>query len=458
MAGGNGLADALHALNNSLINAEPTAEFRGAGSWRQRCRVAAAACSLRPIATILRDLSPGTGMHLNRAVSLLALSLMVAGCIRVHVSSPTGTSTAITARDLELRLTAFAHDSMMGREAGTLWNVKATDYVAAEFRKLGLLPAGEKGSFFQTVPNIRVRDTSVTLGDARNVIAVIPGSDPALRGEYVSITAHNDHIGFNHRPVDHDSLRAFNTVIRPLGADSRPHAPSPEEAARIRAILDSLRKVHTPRLDSINHGADDDGSGTIALIEIAQAFAGGSMKPRRSILLVSHTAEEKGLLGSAWYTDHATVPVDSIVAEIDVDMIGRGAATDIAAGGPTYLEVVGLRRLSKEFGDWFEAVNAKEPIPFTFNYEYDAPGHPEQYYCRADHYNYARYGVPSVSLSRGAHRDYHQVTDEPQYIDYPDYARLTQMVFDGAMFVANADHRPRLDVAKPTDPHVPCRQ
>ena len=125
-------------------------------------------------------------------------------------------------------------------------------------------------------------------------------------------------------------------------------------------------------------------------------------------------------------------------------MIGRGAATDIEAGGPTYLEVVGLRRLSQEFGDWFEAVNAKEPTPFVFNYEYDAPGHPEQYYCRADHYSYARYGIPSVSLSRGSHMDYHQLTDEPQYIDYPDYARLTQLVFDGAVFVANAEHAPRL--------------
>src|SRR5678816_3875356 len=198
---------------------------------------------------------------------------------------------------------------MMGREAGTVWNAKATDYVASEFRKLGLQPAGENGTFFQVVPNVRVRDSTPQPSDARNVIGVIPGTDPALRGEYVSITAHNDHIGFNHRPVDHDSLRAFNTVIRPMGADSRPHAPRAEEAARIRAILDSLRKIHTPRLDSVYNGADDDGSGTIALIEIAQAFARGHVKPRRSILFVSHTAEEKGLVGSEWYTDHPTVPI-----------------------------------------------------------------------------------------------------------------------------------------------------
>ncbi len=397
-------------------------------------------------------------MRMLRSAVPLAAVLLAGACVRITVVRPSTTSAAIRASDLERRLTAFAADSMMGREAGTIWNERATDYVAEQFRRLGLQAAGDSGTYFQTVPNIRVRDTTITRGAARNVVAVVPGTDPALRGEYVAITAHNDHIGFNRRPVDHDSLRAFNAVIRPLGADSRPHPPTPAETERIRTILDSLRRIHVARQDSVNNGADDDGSGTVALIELAEAFVQGSVKPRRSILFVSHTAEEKGLIGSAWYTDHPTVPIDSIVAEFDVDMIGRGAASDIAAGGPTYLEVVGLRRLSTEFGDWFEAVNAREPLPFVFNYEYDAPGHPEQYYCRADHYNYARYGIPSVSLSRGAHRDYHQVTDESQYIDYADFARLTQLVFDGLVFVANADHAPRLDAAKPTDPHVRCRQ
>jgi hypothetical protein len=394
--------------------------------------------------------------HVN--VAAVFTVVLLSACTHPSAAPAPTAAGAISARDLELRLTAFAHDTMMGREAGTIWNVKATDYVAAQFRQLGLQPAGEGGGYFQTVPNIRVRDTLMPRGPARNVIAVIPGSDPALRGEYVSISGHNDHVGFNRAAVDHDSIRAFDQVIRPLGADSRPHPPSAEEAAQIKTILDSLRRIHRPRLDSIYNGADDDGSGTVGLLEIAQAFAKSGVHPRRSILLVSHTAEEKGLLGSAWYTDHATVPIDSIVAEFDIDMIGRGASSDIPAGGPTYLEVVGLHRLSKEFGDWVESVNAKERLPFVFNYEYDVPGHPLQYYCRADHYSYARYGIPSVSFSRGEHRDYHQVTDEAQYIDYPDYARLVQMVFDAAVFVANADHAPRLDAPKPTDPHVRCRQ
>jgi len=374
------------------------------------------------------------------------------------MSSPISTSPAISAADLRLRLFAFADDSMMGREAGTIWNERASSYIAAQFQRIGLTPAGENGTYFQVVPGIRPRDVTAEPGLARNVIAVVPGSDPRLRGEYVSITAHNDHIGFRQTTWDHDSTRAFNTVVRPLGADSPRRDATPQEAARVRALLDSLRNVHRPRRDSIYNGADDDGSGTVALLELAQAFMQNGAAPRRSILFVSHTAEEEGLLGSAWYTDHPTVPLDSIVAEFDVDMIGRGAATDIKAGGPAYLEVVGLRRLSTEFGDMVEAVNAKEPTPFVFDYEYDAPGHPDQYYCRADHYSYARYGIPSVSLSRGSHMDYHQITDEPQYIDYADYARLTQMVFDAARFVADAGHRPALDAPKPVNPHVPCRQ
>src|SRR6185436_10387123 len=106
-----------------------------------------------------------------------------------------------------------------------------------------------------------------------------------------------------------------------------------EEATKIRSILDSLRRLRPARLDSISNGADDDGSGTIALVELAEAFARTDVKPRRSILFVSHTAEEKGLIGSKWFTEHPTVPRDSIVAEIDVDMIGRGAARDITGGG-----------------------------------------------------------------------------------------------------------------------------
>jgi hypothetical protein len=121
------------------------------------------------------------------------------------------------------------------------------------------------------------------------------------------------------------------------------------------------------------------------------------------------------------------------------------------------MEVIGVRRLSTEYGDLFESVNARQPAPFKLNYTYDAPGHPLQYYCRADHFSYARYGIPSVAISRGEHLDYHQVTDEAQYIDYAALARVSRFSYDVALAVANLDHRPKLDKPK-QDPKTPCRQ
>jgi peptidase M28-like protein len=546
------------------------------------------------------------------------LSLFVVGLIAGPISAQaphrTSARSAISVDDLRARLFLIAHDSMMGRQPGEAGNYKTAEYVAGEFKRLGLEPAGENGTYFQTVPFVLmaadsgsfleaggnrftlgqdlllvgpattvrsisnapaiyggpVRDPSqwasgdsaigkvvvldvrpgpdgtrnarglgitdprfnraaliaivgfdllggeqraaimagrltvnstlsatavprVFISDraasallgrdastmtagaagravngsvgyaprqvgyaARNVVAVLRGSDPKLRGTYVALTAHNDHVGFDHSPVDHDSLRAYNRVIRPMGADSPPRTPTPEEAARIAAIRDSLRKAHPARLDSIRNGADDDGSGTVSILEIAEALA-GAPHPKRSILFVNHTGEEAGLVGSAWFTDHPTVPIDSIVAEIDQDMVGRGTAEDLPEAGPTYLEVVGAKRVSKEFGEILEATNGAQPKPFVFNYTYDQPGHPLQYYCRADHYNYARYTIPAVAFSRGEHLDYHQVTDEPQYIDYDDMARVTRLVYDAALRIANLDHRPKVDIPK-GDPHAPCRQ
>ena len=546
--------------------------------------------------------------------SACLLSVVLVACA-THVASSPRTSPDITAEDLRQRLFAFAADSMMGRESGSAGDYAAAKYIAGEFKRLGLEPGGENGTYFQTVPFWRaaidptsqlvagghtlstanndfvpviipaasrgfaalpvvfggsvadtahllptedgvgklvvvevptsfartaaavrgrwpnaagvalvvlehvgpeivarlregrpIADTSTnarivqllwvsrpaatalfgadpaqlaagTVGTsvsghwgytrtpvpyaARNVIGILRGRDPQLRGEYVSLSAHNDHVGYDHAPVDHDSLRTFNAVVRPMGADSPLRQPTAEESTRITAALDSLRRIRPPRPDSIRNGADDDGSGTVGLLEIAEKFASGP-HPRRSILFVSHTGEEAGLIGSRWFTDHSTVPMDSIVAEIDEDMIGRGTSTDYPRGGtvaasPTYLEVVGAKRLSREFGDTLEAANARQALPFVFDYTYDAPGHPLQYYCRADHYSYARYGVPSVAFSRGEHMDYHQVTDEPQYISYPDLARVSRMVFDAALALGNMPSRPRLDAPKPAL-GTPCRQ
>jgi hypothetical protein len=296
-----------------------------------------------------------------------------------------------------------------------------------------------------------------TRAPGRNVVAVLPGSDPSLKGQYVALGAHNDHVGFNHQPVDHDSLRAFNAVVRPKGEDDPERPATAAEVTRIRQILDSLRKISPPRQDSIYNGADDDGSGSMALLEIAEALAASPTKPKRSMVFVWHAGEEKGLWGSEYFTDHPTIPRDSIVAQLNIDMIGRGAAQDLEGGGPGYLQLIGSRRLSTELGDLVETVAKAEPVPFKFDYQFDANGHPQQYYCRSAHYEYARYGIPIVFFSTGGHRDYHQVTDEPQYIDYDQLARVATLVQDVGLRVANLDHRVVVDKPKP-DPRGQCRQ
>jgi hypothetical protein len=368
-------------------------------------------------------------------------------------STNAATAAAITATDLRTRLYLIADDSMRGRLAGSASDTLVTAYIATELARAGLAPGGEDGGWFQIV-HLRDRGGHEPTFPSRNVIGVLRGSDPALQNEYVVISAHNDHVGIARRAVDHDSLRVANfaAAMRKRGSTGA--------AAQAWAThaLDSLRALRPPRRDSIFNGADDDGSGTVALLEIAEAMAASPDRPRRSILFISHTAEEEGLLGSEWFTDHPTVPRDSMVAELDMDMIGRGSAADVANGGPAYLELIGTRRLSTELGDVAERVDATEPIPFDFNYAFDAPGDREQYYCRADHYSYARYGIPSINFSRGDHPDYHEVTDEPQYIDYDALARVTTYVRDLAVTLANLDHRVLIDKPKQKDPHAGCVQ
>jgi len=151
------------------------------------------------------------------------------------------------------------------------------------------------------------------------------------------------------------------------------------------------------------------------------------------------------------------VPRDSIVTELNMDMIGRGGAADVKGGGAGYLQLIGSRRLSTELGDLVETVAKTEPTSFHFDYQFDANGHPQQYYCRSDHYEYARYGIPIVFFSTGGHRDYHQVTDEAEYIDYDQLARVATLVHDVAVRAANLDHRLVVDKKKP-DPHGQCVQ
>ncbi|MDB4917391.1 MAG: peptidase [Gemmatimonadetes bacterium] len=302
----------------------------------------------------------------------------------------------------------------------------------------------------------------------RSVVAILPGSDAKLKSQYIVIGAHSDHIGMANAVVEHDSLKAYNIVARVEGADSR-GAPPPtaEQWIRINALKDSLRRVRPARLDSISNGADDDGSGSVSILEIAEAFAKGAVKPKRSLIFIWQTGEEKGLWGSQWFSNHPTVARDSIIADLNLDMVGRGAASDVTGqnkenvelfGAENYLQLVGSRRLSTELGDIVEEVSARQPVPFKFDYAMDANGHTQNIYCRSDHANYARYGIPVVFFTTGGHADYHQVTDEPEYIQYEHMARVDKLVFDIALKVANLDHRVKVDKAKPESPFARCQQ
>jgi hypothetical protein len=301
---------------------------------------------------------------------------------------------------------------------------------------------------------------------ARNVVAILPGSDPALRNSYVAIGAHSDHVGMARRAADHDSILVLNRIARPGGAEDQGKNPTAEQWAQINQELATIRKTKAPRRDSIFNGADDDGSGSVAVQEIAEYLSSLGTKPKRSILFVWHVGEEKGLWGSAYYTDHPTVPRDSIIAQLNMDMVGRGAASDETGkskdgaslhGGPNYVQLVGSRRLSTELGDLVEKVNKEKGHNLTFDYGMDANGHPMNIYCRSDHYEYARYNIPVTFFTTGGHSAYHQLTDEPQYIDYVHMTKVTKLVADIALTLGNSPTRPKVDGAK-MDPKGGCKQ
>lgn len=309
------------------------------------------------------------------------------------------------------------------------------------------LTAGTTGR----VMNASLHFTSVPSEFGRNVIGVIPGSDPALRHEYVAIGAHNDHVGFT-TPVDKDSLKAFNDLRMAWMLKNEMRNPTIEVLQAFKVNMDSIRKVHpVARLDSINNGADDDGSGSMGVLEVAEAIAAMPVKPKRSTLFIWHTGEEGGLVGSAYFVRHPTVQLDSIVATINVDMIGRGRAEDLPGGGDDFVGVIGSYFDSKDLGDQVKATNTKQGKPLALDYKFDDPiawaGY-NNLYGRSDHINYARQGVPIAFFFTGLHGDYHQRSDEAEFIDYPHYARITNFLKDLTVDVGNGP-RPKLNGTKP---------
>ena len=331
------------------------------------------------------------------------------------------------------------------------------------------LAAGTAGRGITAAP--RFVDSPIP-NPAYNVVGILRGSDAKLRDEFVAIGAHNDHIGVEaNEPVAHDSAYVVNHLFREQGADAPDPKLTAADYAKVNGILADIRKKTngaSARIDSVYNGADDDGSGSVSVLEIAEYFAGlkPAQRPKRSLLFVWHVGEEEGLFGSQWYTDHPTVPRDQIVAQLNMDMVGRGDASDVTGttkdgkpihGGASYVQLVGSRRLSAELGDLVEKVNMDKKHNMQLDYSLDADGHPQNIYCRSDHYSYARYGIPVTFFTTGGHADYHQLTDEPQYINYEHMFKVASFVRDIATEVGNQPQRPKVDKPKP-DPKGACQQ
>jgi Zn-dependent M28 family amino/carboxypeptidase len=241
----------------------------------------------------------------------------------------------------------------------------------------------------------------------QNVVAVWEGSDPALKAEYVALGAHYDHVG---------------SGCPPAGTDT------------------------------ICNGADDDGSGTTALLAMAEALARAPTRPKRSVLFVWHCGEEKGLWGSRYFTEYPTVPLNQIVAQINIDMIGRSKKEgdtnprNTELTGPDAVYLIGSTMMSTELGELVNKVN-KSFLNVTFDTKYDDPKDPNRFFFRSDHYNYARKGIPIIFFFDGVHEDYHRAGDTADKIDYQKMEKITRTVY---MTLWEIGNRPaRLKVDKP---------
>ncbi len=242
----------------------------------------------------------------------------------------------------------------------------------------------------------------------QNVVAVWEGNDPILKSEYVAVGAHYDHVG----------------ICAPGTADP------------------------------ICNGADDDGSGTTALLGMAEAISHARQKPKRSVLFVWHCGEEKGLWGSRYFTDYPTVRLDKVVAQLNIDMIGRSKKDgdtnqrNKELTGPNAIYVIGSTMMSTELGKLSQDVN-KSFLNLAYDTKYDDPADPNRFFFRSDHYNYARKGIPIIFFFDGVHEDYHRPGDEPQKIDYDKMQKITRTVYMTLWAVANLSTRPKVDKPLP---------
>lgn len=272
----------------------------------------------------------------------------------------------------------------------------ATALIGASMPKvekaLEALKSGSKFKPFRCKTDAEVRlDKDLKRLEGSNVIAFIEGSDPVLKNEYVFVTAHYDHLG----RVD----------------------------------------------DLIYYGADDNGSGSSGVIEIARALADAKKQgvgPKRSVVCMLVSGEEKGLLGSRYYVDFPIFPLEKTVVDINIDMIGR--VDPAHENNPNYVYVIGSNRLSSELHDIGERVNATY-TKMELDYKYNDPNDPNRFYERSDHYNFAERGIPAIFFFNGTHADYHRTTDQVSKINFEALAKRAQLAFHVAWEVANRPGR-----------------
>jgi hypothetical protein len=295
----------------------------------------------------------------------------------------------IKLEDLKKNLYVIAADDMEGRDTGSPGQKRAGEYMVNYYKTLGVSFPKTLNSHYQKVPADYMKQRGGgNLPDSENILAFIEGSEKPE--EIVVISAHYDHVGTQ------------NGVVY--------------------------------------NGADDDGSGTVAVMEIAKAFQNAKKAgngPKRSILFLHVTGEEHGLFGSEYYSDHPVFPLANTVVDLNIDMIGRD---DPENRGKNYVYVIGSEMLSSELKVINETAN-KKTVNLELNYKYDDPKDPERLYYRSDHYNFAKNNIPVAFFFDGIHEDYHKPTDDVEKIDYAILQKRTQLVFAIAWEIANRKAR-----------------
>ena len=321
-----------------------------------------------------------------------------------------------------------------------------------------LTPMSLAGSVTITIDNAY---ETVSEQLSRNVVGMIEGTDPKLKDTYVLFGAHLDHIGYSQtgggNPPSATGCRTRSetaqAAVRQAGKTvqnpgrGRGAAPAggaqPAAAAGAPATARGTAPPPPPRppfdeRDIINNGADDDGSGSTAMLAIAKAFATGP-KPRRSVVFVWHSGEEAGLYGSRYNADFPVVPLDRIQTQLNMDMVGRDDCDNLEGDYTNTLFIVGADRISTDLHNIIVETNRTLQKPLTLDYELNDAGDPESVYTRSDHYSYAAKGIPIAFFTTGLHPDYHRVSDTVDKILFPKMARIAQLVYETGFSIANTD-------------------